>query len=55
MFIKSDDKKTYQLVYGGKETYWREVPAGMVGDLRSEQITNDPNGSWKALWRVAGK
>ena len=56
MFIKSDDKKTYQLIYGGTSSYWREIPAGMVGDIPAAQVISDPNGSWKGLWKVgAGK
>ena len=56
MFIKSDDKKTYQLIYGGTSSYWREIPTGMAGDIPAAQVINDPNGSWKALWKVgAGK
>ena len=32
--------------------YWRTVPEGQVGDIPAAQVISEPNGSWKALWRV---
>lgn len=52
LFIRSNDKVVYQLIYGGEKTYWRPIANGMVQNIPPSQIIDDPNGSWKAYWKV---
>lgn len=52
VFIKSNDNNTYQLIYSGTSSYWRQVPAALVGSIPAGQLINDSTGGWRALWRV---
>jgi hypothetical protein len=51
MFIRNASK-VYQLIYDGARSYWREIPNGLIQNIPSDWIMNDPNGAWLALWRV---
>lgn len=50
-FLRSGGK-VYWFIAAGRDSYWREVPAGLVNNIPTDWIMNDPNGDWLKLWRV---
>lgn len=51
-FIKEKNGDVFWFIANGTQSYWRGVPKGLIGDIPKEQIIDDPNGSWLALWNV---
>jgi hypothetical protein len=53
MYPGTKERVMLECVYGGKDTYWREVAQGMRGNVPKHMVIDDPNGSWRQRWRVA--
>lgn len=51
VFIRSGGK-VYWFIANGPASYWREIPTGLVQNIPSDWIMNDPNGAWLNLWHV---
>ena len=51
MFIKEPDDTVYQLIYAGKDSYWRSIPATQAAKLPTGSVVKD-DGGWLRLWKV---
>ncbi len=51
MFIQEPDDTVYQLIYAGKDSYWRSIPAPQAAKLPTGVVVKD-DGGWLRLWKV---
>ena len=54
MIIKEADGEELQLIYGGKDSYWRTLPANAAARIPEGMKIKD-DGSLKSLWKVGSK
>jgi hypothetical protein len=54
MFIKESDGQVYQLIYGGADSYWRQVPSAQAATIPTSQVISD-DGGWLSLWKVGAQ
>lgn len=52
MFVIEKNGDVLWFIPDGPDSYWRPVPTGQVQDIPDHMLVRDPNGSWKAMWRV---
>ena len=54
MIITEPDGEQLQLIYGGKDSYWRTLPANAAARIPDGMKIKD-DGSLKSLWKVGSK